>query len=303
MAQTKLNDIQMMILAAAALLPAVILLIYIYKKDRVEKEPAGLIFSLLLFGALVGMPVALVETFIDSTVLRNTIFYDAWYRNSMTGEIIWSKGAYIFYAFIENFFGVALIEEFGKRSVMRLLTHNNPNFNSLFDGVVYGVCAALGFAALENVTYVLANARSGGMSAGLDVALMRAFLSVPSHMFFGIIMGYHYSYAHAGERAAALERHYAKMGLITVTNTFSGKSNMRKSLWIPVAVHGLYDFLLSIDLFYPAIALVAVMYIVCFRRVRMMSDMDIEEDRLAYAMILQKYPELKYHTDTNTMSV
>ena len=54
-----LNDI---LLVCAALLPAIALCIYVFKKDRVEKEPIGLLLGLLLLGGLICYPAAEMET-------------------------------------------------------------------------------------------------------------------------------------------------------------------------------------------------------------------------------------------------
>ena len=45
--------LETILLALAALIPAVVLLVYIYIKDRVEKEPFGLLMLLLGMGAVI----------------------------------------------------------------------------------------------------------------------------------------------------------------------------------------------------------------------------------------------------------
>jgi RsiW-degrading membrane proteinase PrsW (M82 family) len=66
-------------------------------------------------------------------------------------------------------------------------TWKHPAFDYQFDGIVYAVCVGLGFAAIENVFYVL------GSEDWLSVAVMRASLSVPGHYAFAVIMGYCYA--------------------------------------------------------------------------------------------------------------
>jgi len=51
----------MEILFIAAVLPAVVLLAYIYKKDTVEKEPFRLIARLFVLGMVAGPLAAIVE--------------------------------------------------------------------------------------------------------------------------------------------------------------------------------------------------------------------------------------------------
>jgi RsiW-degrading membrane proteinase PrsW (M82 family) len=80
-------------------------------------------------------------------------------------------------------FGVALFEELSKFIAVRVLAYRSKRFDETMDGVIFGIAAGLGFAAVENIFYVL---QYGG-----TVALFRAFVSVPGHAFYGAIMGYY----------------------------------------------------------------------------------------------------------------
>ena len=133
-------------------------------------------------------------------------------------------GDSILFLVLDNFLVVALAEEFGKRFVTKKLTWNNPEFDYTFDGMVYTVSASLGFALLENVLYVMEN--------GIGTAIMRAIVSIPGHCTFGIMMGLWYGEAKYWEVRGQHEK---------------CRDCMRKSLWIPVFCHGLFDFLLSLD--------------------------------------------------------
>ena len=54
------------------------------------------------------------------------------------------------------------------------------------DGVVYGVAASLGYAAYENIEYVL----YVDGEPSFDIALLRAFTAIPLHALCGVIMGF-----------------------------------------------------------------------------------------------------------------
>ena len=45
-----------------ALLPAVILLVMIYRADKIEKEPIGLLAKLFIFGVLTTISAMILET-------------------------------------------------------------------------------------------------------------------------------------------------------------------------------------------------------------------------------------------------
>jgi hypothetical protein len=79
---------------------------------------------------------------------------------------------------------VGAVEEGTKLLAAWTLARHRREFDEPVDGIVYGCAAALGFAAVENVKYFAA-----GRMAGTVIAL-RAFVSVPAHLFFGAIWGY-----------------------------------------------------------------------------------------------------------------
>lgn len=264
-------------LVFAALLPAIVLCVYIYKKDRVEKEPIGLLIKLLALGALICFPAAEVEDVVINEI-NNALapYVEADYFE----PLYWAT-----YSFI----GVALIEEGFKLFILYLVTRNNKNFNSLFDGIVYAVFVSLGFAGLENVFYVLNN--------GFGNAVMRALMSVPGHMFFAVFMGYYYSLWHMHTVAAKHERNLRKEGLINSdTPEFSGKNFMWMCIIVPTFVHGFYDYCcfrgtyLSVILLY---AFVVFMYVFCFKRIKHMSKKDVSDNTYASTMLYEKYPQLR----------
>lgn len=154
---------------AAAVLPAIALLIYVYKQDKVESEPMPLIGSLILRGvaaALVAMVLEMIgEPLLGSLVKPNTNLY------------------YILLAF----FVVAVAEEGSKFFFLYRRTWNDYNFNYRFDGIVYAVSVSLGFAAFENLEYVF--------GYGLAVAPSRALLAIPGHLSFAVLMGLFYGRA------------------------------------------------------------------------------------------------------------
>lgn len=171
----------LLIHVAAALLPAFLLLRYVYRHDAVEKEPPRLLVRLLGMGVLSAVCAGLIERIgiarLDAAV---------------------SSGSTI-YTVLLAFFVVAVAEEGTKLLLLKRSTWNDPNFNYRFDGIVYSVFVSLGFAALENLKYVF--------SYGLSVALPRALLAVPGHMSFAVFMGIYYGRArlceNCGDHAAA----------------------------------------------------------------------------------------------------
>lgn len=262
----------------AALLPAVVLCVYIYKKDRVEKEPPRLLLALLALGAFAVLPAGVVENVL--TVIHAAI----------SGDLTYDEGfGYHLYQLTENFLFIALTEETAKWLVVRRLTANHKSFNSLFDGIVYCVFVSLGFAGAENIGYV--------MQFGFSTALVRAFTAVPGHMFFGVIMGYYYSMWHVQYQARQIEAEMQLYGYLprTGATAFNTGTPLAKSLLLPVLVHGFYDYCCSFSsvlsgvLFY---VFLAGLYFLCFSRVAKLSKNDTHSGKLAMGMVFRRYPEV-----------
>lgn len=184
----------------AAVLPAFFLLRYIYKMDTVEKEPGYLLWALLLAGVWAALASIVLES-VGSAVLNSTFSSDDPYYH-------------IIFAFVV----VAAVEEGTKLFFLKRRSWRDPNFNYMFDGIVYSVFVSLGFAAFENIKYVF--------SYGLSVALPRALLAVPGHLGFAVFMGIFYRRAKLCESRG---------------QSFGAKVNMALGYAAAVLLHGFYD--------------------------------------------------------------
>lgn len=151
----------------ASLLPAILLLLYIWKKDP-QPEPTSWLVKAVLLGVAITIPVTILEYVIEQALLG--------------GEATTLIGTTI-----EAFCVAALPEESFKLLALWLVLRKNPFFDEHFDGIMYAVCVGLGFAAVENVFYVCFEEN------WVSVAILRALLSVPGHYAFAILMGYYYS--------------------------------------------------------------------------------------------------------------
>ncbi len=270
-------------LIATALLPAFALCGYIYKKDRSEKEPISLLIMLFAAGVFCCFPASVIESFLIDFIESFFTFHK---KND--GTIYMATNAFYIYNFLKYFIGVALVEELVKWVALVKISKTNKNFNSLFDGMIYAIFVSLGFAALENVLYVLEH--------GWYVALLRAFFSVPGHMFFAVMMGYHYSFWNILDKAADMEKTLVKEGTIPrVTTPFKATLSKINSLFIPVIAHGFYDFCCTINsllanaTFY---AFVIFLYIHCFKKIKKMSAADVKDTTYAKRLIIHKYQDV-----------
>ncbi|MDI7261058.1 MAG: PrsW family intramembrane metalloprotease [Thermodesulfobacteriota bacterium] len=132
------------------------------KMDKYEKEPERLIYLAFFAGVLATIPSVLLEiplqirTPYHPPLLRDLFFFFLW---------------------------VAIVEETFKFLAVRLTVYRSSKFNEVMDGMIYMVSAAMGFAATENVGYM--------MGFGFSVGLLRAILSYLAHLSFSAILGYY----------------------------------------------------------------------------------------------------------------
>ena len=156
------------IILIASLLPVLLLLIYIFRKDKYLKEPLPMLLKALLGGVLAGIA--------DIILLSALSFAEV---TTFSGNLQ--------QALYQAFCQAALPEEFCKLLFLFLFIWPSRYFDEYYDGIEYAAFVGLGFAGLENIMYV--------MEGGLGVAIGRALFAVPAHFFFAIIMGFFFALA------------------------------------------------------------------------------------------------------------
>lgn len=161
------------VILTAALMPAIVLWVYIWRKDQ-QPEPTFQLVKAVFYGIVIIIPVYFIELA---------------YNNLLWGPE--GEPSTIVGATVDAFLVAALPEEGFKLLALWLVLRKNPYFDEHFDGIVYAVSIGLSFAAVENVFYVF-----GNMDEWLSVAIGRSLLTVPGHYAFAVIMGYYYSIYH-----------------------------------------------------------------------------------------------------------
>jgi RsiW-degrading membrane proteinase PrsW (M82 family) len=190
-----------MLLLALAIAPGLAIIWYVYHKDSYDKEPKKYLFICFLLGILSTLPAIIIQ------LLAKTIFGDL---NSSS-----SIPFYLFNAFVI----VGCSEELSKFTMLRLYAYPKQSFNEPFDGIMYSVMVAMGFATLENIGYV--------QQHGISTAIIRMFLSVPAHAAFGVITGYYVGLAKFNKEKAAWL--------------------MLKGILLAILFHGAFDFFLFLQ--------------------------------------------------------
>ncbi len=193
-------------LLALAVLPSIFISIAIYRIDRYDREPLGVIVASFLLGILSCLPAYFIESAakkIDFGLAASL----AGGQETLSGSLLQTA--------IFAFLVVALTEEGCKYLFLRFYCYNHKAFNEPLDGIIYSVIVSMGFATWENLVY--------GMENDTETLVLRMVTAVPAHAAFAIIMGYHLGLAKF--EAQGIDRRLA-------------------GLTAAIFAHGLYDFLL-----------------------------------------------------------
>lgn len=178
-----------------ALFPCVLLGALVYRKDP-HKEPGK--------GVLRAFAAGMCSVVV-TLALQSWVPYGYWER----------------FTFTRAFLCAGLVEETAKFLMFYLMIWRFAEFDEPYDGILYMAYIGLGFAFVENMTYLV---RYSGELA--STAMGRALFATPGHFLFGVAMGYFMGRARF-IRTRSLRRVYM----------FSG--------WVAAfLLHGTYDFLL-----------------------------------------------------------
>ena len=186
----------------SAVLPVVLLLWFIYRQDKYQPEPVGKLVWTFFVGCLSVLPAIAME----------------WGLAYVGPD---ESASPVLGGLYDGFVVAGFSEELCKLLLLLMVIWRSPHFDEYFDGVVYAVYLSLGFACVENISYVM------GGDAPMATAIMRGILAVPAHFLFAVAMGYYVSLAKFDP--AHRVRHFFC------------------ALFYPVLLHGTYDALLMVS--------------------------------------------------------
>jgi RsiW-degrading membrane proteinase PrsW (M82 family) len=213
------------VLAVLSILPAFALVAYLWYDDPTRREPLVTLAVTFLLAVLFATFAALVNTSLLPVFQVSPLF-----------------GLPVFF-----FLVVGPIEETVKWLAVRVHAYKTGTFDAVVAGVVCGAVAGLGFAAIENMVYIvdtyLVAAEAGGATqfrTTIETATTRAFVG-PGHVIYSAFAGYYLGLAKFNP---------AKRGPIVV-----------KGLLLAVFIHALYNTLVSsLDLTTASFVALVVVY-------------------------------------------
>ncbi|MGP4041359.1 glutamic-type intramembrane protease PrsW [Gracilibacillus sp. D59] len=217
----------MFALISVSIAPAFALLSFFYLKDKYELEPINAIFRTFIYGALLVFPIMFIQYAFQEEGIAQT-------------------------SFLQSYFIYGLFEEFFKWFIFIFTTYKYSKFNTVYDGIVYGVSISLGFATVENILYLFAH--------GIEFALSRAIFPVSSHALFGVIMGYYLGRAKFSAN--------------------SGVFFLLLALLLPTFLHGTYDFIIEAiqrQWIYGLIPFMVILWLLSLRKVKVANEISQQQ--------------------------
>src|ERR1700732_3683356 len=194
------------VIGTAAVAPALLVLWLVGAADERPGPPAKVWTALLLCGARISLLGVLRAPFVSLLAAP---------ENPWIAQVLHSV------------FGVALPEETVKILVIAAVAVRRRPFADPMDTVVYGAAAGLGFAAYENLAYLVQHAEMWQ-----SLAALRSLLTVPFHGALGGIAGAYLAIARSGTALGA-HRHHRDWARI---------SSYILVLFGPLALHAGFDF-------------------------------------------------------------
>ncbi|MEO6382352.1 MAG: PrsW family glutamic-type intramembrane protease [Nitrobacter sp.] len=127
---------------------------------------------------------------------------------------------------LRSVFGIAVPEELVKISAIAAVVAMRRKAADPMDAVVYGAAAGLGFAAYENLAYLMQHA-----DIWRSLAVLRSVLTVPFHGALGVIAGAYIAMARSGTALGAHRR----------ARDWARIRNRVAIFVVPIAVHASFD--------------------------------------------------------------
>jgi RsiW-degrading membrane proteinase PrsW (M82 family) len=194
------------VIGTAAVAPALLILWLVIAADE-RPGPAPKIWTAFMLGAASISLLGLIRA--------------PFLRLLATPENPWIAQA------MHSVFSVALPEEAVKVLVVLAVSARRRPFADPMDTVVYGAAAGLGFAAYENLAYLVQHAEMWRALAAL-----RSVLTVPFHGALGVIAGAYLAIARSGTALGA-HRHHRDWARV---------SSWMLVLLAPVGLHAAFDY-------------------------------------------------------------
>ena len=229
----------------STVLPPIILGIIIWKSDRFQ-EPGKFLVASFLLGVSIILPLDLLimitEHHLAPLLGLDLEAYREWQAGGYEDEgAIAPIAEHVF----QSFFRAAFLEEGIKFALLIFFCVRLSDLNEPMDAIVYGAAIGLGYAAIENVGYLM----SSNYDAAWSIEMVKVrYYALIMHMGFGVLMGFLLS-----------------QNLFEERSIFKRRLMLIMSLALPVTFHGIYNYYGTADIF-PLLTLLFVIGVIYYFR-------------------------------------
>lgn len=246
-----------------ALVPAILLVVFVLYTDRKSKEPAKNIILCLLSGFLT---IALAQ-YLENLVMP-------YFSNNIVLTYIW-----------------AFLEEVSKAAIFFLFVFDNKYYDDIYDGLVYMALIALSFAGLENIMYAFSEST---VASSISLALMRDFTTIPLHVICGIVIGYFLSLSYFSKTK---KKKYVNIVLALLVSSFiHGTFNNLMTLLSTINVSDNDSVKMMLFVMLPLLIIMVVLFIVAIKFINKsvkLNDIFVNnleyDDKYAYLMTSKEF--------------
>lgn len=246
-----------------ALVPAILLVVFVLYTDRKSKEPAKNIILCLLSGFLT---IALAQ-YLENLVMP-------YFSNNIVLTYIW-----------------AFLEEVSKAAIFFLFVFDNKYYDDIYDGLVYMALIALSFAGLENIMYAFSEST---VASSISLALMRDFTTIPLHVICGIVIGYFLSLSYFSKTK---KKKYVNIVLALLVSSFiHGTFNNLMTLLSTINISDNDSVKMMLFVMLPLLIIMVVLFIVAIKFINKsvkLNDIFVNnleyDDKYAYLMTSKEF--------------
>ena len=246
-----------------ALVPAILLVVFVLYTDRKSKEPAKNIILCLLSGFLT---IALAQ-YLENLVMP-------YFSNNVVLTYIW-----------------AFLEEVSKAAIFFLFVFDNKYYDDIYDGLVYMALIALSFAGLENIMYAFSEST---VASSISLALMRDFTTIPLHVICGIVIGYFLSLSYFSKTK---KKKYVNIVLALLVSSFiHGTFNNLMTLLSTINIYDNDSVKMMLFVMLPLLIIMVVLFIVAIKFINKsvkLNDIFVNnleyDDKYAYLMTSKEF--------------
>ncbi len=163
------SNIHMIVFSLFAIIPGVLWLLFFLREDA-HPEPAGMIARVFLYGSLAAIPVTAIFILLDP-------FWIEFLPPALLGIAV-----------IVLF--TPLLEEITKYLSVRFSALKHPECDEPVDFMIYAVTAALGFATVENILFLLPTVPAFSLQEIIMGSFFRFIGGTLLHALASAVMGY-----------------------------------------------------------------------------------------------------------------